>query len=125
MFIHLSAKHCYESEAGSRNQLEGASKILVYGLNTSSHVILVYCPGLCWNVLFDSSSEKAFHRGTRELNAPSPVDCKLSSWSTWGPCDPCTYQRVSYNSKPLFQSHNKRDITCLPLGYGKRSNFNS
>ncbi|XP_065717668.1 complement component C9 [Patagioenas fasciata] len=39
------------------------------------------------------SSEKAFHRGTRELNAPSPIDCKLSSWSTWGPCDPCTYQR--------------------------------
>ncbi|XP_051628319.1 complement component C9 isoform X1 [Manacus candei] len=40
-----------------------------------------------------SSSEKAFHRGTRELNAPSPIDCKLSSWSAWGPCDPCTYQR--------------------------------
>uniref|UniRef100_A0A8D0EPX1 Complement component C9 n=1 Tax=Strix occidentalis caurina TaxID=311401 RepID=A0A8D0EPX1_STROC len=39
------------------------------------------------------SSEKAFHRGTRELNAPSPIDCKLSSWSAWGPCDPCTYQR--------------------------------
>ncbi|XP_035758605.1 complement component C9 [Egretta garzetta] len=40
-----------------------------------------------------SSSEKSFHRGTRELNAPSPIDCKLSSWSTWGPCDPCTYQK--------------------------------
>ncbi|XP_039565969.1 complement component C9 isoform X2 [Passer montanus] len=40
-----------------------------------------------------SSSEKAFHRGTRELNAPSPIDCKLSSWSAWGPCDPCTNQR--------------------------------
>ncbi|KAK4815385.1 hypothetical protein QYF61_001373 [Mycteria americana] len=46
-----------------------------------------------WNVLFDSSSEKAFHRGTRQLNAPFPIDCKLSSWSAWGPCDPCTYQR--------------------------------
>ncbi|XP_050184793.1 complement component C9 [Myiozetetes cayanensis] len=40
-----------------------------------------------------SSSEKAFLRGTRELNAPSPIDCELSSWSSWGSCDPCTYQR--------------------------------
>ncbi|KAK0679052.1 CO9 protein, partial [Pygoscelis papua] len=22
-----------------------------------------------------------------------PRDCKLSSWTMWGPCDPCTYQR--------------------------------
>ncbi|NXE23328.1 CO9 protein, partial [Ardeotis kori] len=22
-----------------------------------------------------------------------PTDCKLSSWSGWGPCDPCTHQR--------------------------------
>ncbi|NWQ71283.1 CO9 protein, partial [Neopipo cinnamomea] len=22
-----------------------------------------------------------------------PIDCELSSWSTWGPCDPCTNQR--------------------------------
>ncbi|XP_010131608.1 PREDICTED: complement component C9 [Buceros rhinoceros silvestris] len=32
-------------------------------------------------------------RGKRELNAPSQINCKLSSWSAWGPCDPCIYQR--------------------------------
>ncbi|XP_074994553.1 complement component C9 isoform X2 [Calonectris borealis] len=66
----------------------------------SMHVILQLISILCnlevaASLLGESrsSSEKAFHRGTRELNAPSPVDCKLSSWSAWGPCDPCTYQR--------------------------------
>ncbi|XP_029861154.1 LOW QUALITY PROTEIN: complement component C9 [Aquila chrysaetos chrysaetos] len=66
----------------------------------SMHVILQLIPILCnievaaslWGES-GSSSEKAFHRGTRELNAPSPIDCKLSSWNAWGPCDPCTYQR--------------------------------
>uniref|UniRef100_A0A8C0AWG0 Complement component C9 n=1 Tax=Buteo japonicus TaxID=224669 RepID=A0A8C0AWG0_9AVES len=66
----------------------------------SMHVILQLIPILCnlevaaslWGES-RSSSEKAFHRGTRELNAPSPIDCKLSSWNAWGPCDPCTYQR--------------------------------
>ncbi|XP_032942132.1 complement component C9 [Catharus ustulatus] len=64
------------------------------------HVILQLIAILCnvetaTSVLGESrsSSEKAFHRRTRELNAPSPIDCKLSSWSAWGPCDPCTNQR--------------------------------
>uniref|UniRef100_U3IN55 Complement component C9 n=1 Tax=Anas platyrhynchos platyrhynchos TaxID=8840 RepID=U3IN55_ANAPP len=49
-----------------------------------------------------SSSEKAFHRETRELNAPYPIDCKLTSWSEWGPCDPCTNQRFRSRSIERF-----------------------
>ncbi|XP_066516728.1 complement component C9 [Hoplias malabaricus] len=29
-------------------------------------------------------------RKTREADSPAPIDCKMTAWSQWGPCDPCT-----------------------------------
>uniref|UniRef100_A0A8C6YQA6 Complement component C9 n=1 Tax=Nothoprocta perdicaria TaxID=30464 RepID=A0A8C6YQA6_NOTPE len=62
----------------------------------------VSCPALCCTVLSDSSSEKVFPRMRREPSAPAPIDCKLSSWSEWGPCDPCTHQRFRSRSIEKF-----------------------
>ncbi|GAA6089546.1 complement component C9 [Tachysurus ichikawai] len=33
---------------------------------------------------------QGFKRKARELNAPEPIDCKMTAWSEWAPCDPCT-----------------------------------
>ncbi|XP_036418853.1 complement component C9 [Colossoma macropomum] len=29
-------------------------------------------------------------RKVREVDAPAPIDCKMTAWSQWAPCDPCT-----------------------------------
>uniref|UniRef100_A0A8C3XIP4 Complement component C9 n=1 Tax=Chelydra serpentina TaxID=8475 RepID=A0A8C3XIP4_CHESE len=58
-----------------------------------------------------SSSKKVLHRRTRELNAPSPVDCKLSRWSEWGPCDPCSNLR--FRSRSVQQFGQFRGKRCL------------
>ncbi|KAG7314629.1 hypothetical protein KOW79_021932 [Hemibagrus wyckioides] len=33
---------------------------------------------------------QGFKREARELNSPAPIDCKMTAWSEWAPCDPCT-----------------------------------
>ncbi|XP_006029008.1 complement component C9 [Alligator sinensis] len=69
------------------------------------------------------SSETALHRDTRQLNAPSPIDCKLSSWSEWGPCDPCLNQRFRSRSIVRFGQFGGRK--CLEsLGDTQKCNSN-
>ncbi|CAM5113250.1 unnamed protein product [Eretmochelys imbricata] len=62
-----------------------------------------------------SSSKKVLHRRTREPNGQSPIDCKLTHWSEWGPCDPCSNQR--FRSRSVQQFGQFRGKQCLePLG---------
>uniref|UniRef100_A0A8D0GS55 Complement component C9 n=1 Tax=Sphenodon punctatus TaxID=8508 RepID=A0A8D0GS55_SPHPU len=57
----------------------------------------------------------SFEPNDEEAGAPSPVDCKLSSWNEWGPCDPCTNQR--FRSRSVLQFGQFGGRQCLdPLG---------
>ncbi|KAL6463572.1 hypothetical protein MHYP_G00279630 [Metynnis hypsauchen] len=38
-------------------------------------------------------------RKVREVNAPAPIDCKMTAWSQWAPCDPCT--KTMYRSRGI------------------------
>ncbi|XP_060617404.2 complement component C9-like [Anolis sagrei] len=37
----------------------------------------------------------------RELHAPPPINCLLSNWSEWGPCNPCVKER--YRSRNVLK----------------------
>lgn len=61
-----------------------------------------------------SSSKKILHRRTRDPNAPTPMDCKLSPWSQWGSCDPCSTLRFRSRSVQQFgQFGGKRCLESL------------
>ncbi|KAM3846109.1 complement component C9-like [Vipera latastei] len=40
-------------------------------------------------------------RVTRQLNAPEPIDCLLTTWSDWGPCSPCSNEK--YRSRSIVK----------------------
>ncbi|XP_044287546.1 complement component C9 [Varanus komodoensis] len=58
-------------------------------------------------------------RVTREPAAPEPIDCWLSTWSEWGPCNPCT--KESYRSRSVLRYGQFGGRPCLEsLGDRKR-----
>ncbi|KAL3988147.1 NAD(P)H dehydrogenase (quinone) [Sarotherodon galilaeus] len=62
--------------------------------------------GLCTLHLFVSSDTivdasrtpwtRAKNRRARAVNKPTPIDCRLGSWSSWTPCDSCTDRKFSF-----------------------------
>ncbi|KAM8960874.1 complement component C9-like [Pelodytes ibericus] len=55
----------------------------------------------------------------REVDAPPPIDCLLSSWSNWSECDPCT--KLRYRSRNIVKFGQYGGLRCLSsLGESQR-----
>nr|AAH95719.1 Complement component 9 [Danio rerio] len=54
-------------------------------------------------------------REVRQINDPPPVDCKMSAWSQWSPCDPCT--NTTYRSRSIEVFGQFKGTVCSnPIG---------
>ncbi|KAI7813403.1 putative complement component C9-like, partial [Triplophysa rosa] len=54
-------------------------------------------------------------RKTRDANAPASIDCKMSAWSQWTPCDPCT--NTTYRSRGIEVFGQFQGSRCIePIG---------
>ncbi|XP_015194299.2 complement component C9 [Lepisosteus oculatus] len=63
-------------------------------------------------------NSKPLQRMAREVGAPAQVDCKLSTWSPWSKCDPCSKQMFRARSVEVFGQFGGQ--TCFePLGQKK------
>eukprot|EP00079_Xenopus_tropicalis_P014200 XP_004910502.1 PREDICTED: complement component C9 [Xenopus tropicalis] len=65
------------------------------------HLILAITT-LCAFVSGEPSFSQTPKRLQREVNAPAPIDCQLSSWGSWSRCDPCTKHRYRSRSIERF-----------------------
>nr|XP_033788285.1 complement component C9 [Geotrypetes seraphini]XP_033788294.1 complement component C9 [Geotrypetes seraphini] len=68
-------------------------------------LIYVFCILECSSSVLKQSkrsADKVLDRFTREVNAPSPINCQLSTWSEWSTCDPCTQQKYRSRSIERF-----------------------
>ncbi|XP_048359938.1 complement component C9 [Sphaerodactylus townsendi] len=80
------------------------------------HAFLSLIGALCIlgaNSFVSGSKRSVLHRVTREPGAPPPIDCLLSQWGEWGPCNPCGKEKYrsrsvlkygQYGGRPCFES---------------------
>ncbi|KAK3527267.1 hypothetical protein QTP86_018615 [Hemibagrus guttatus] len=58
---------------------------------------------------------QGFKREARELNKPAPIDCKMTAWSEWAPCDPCT--KTKHRSRGIERFGQFGGQRCIePIG---------
>ncbi|XP_058881056.1 complement component C9 [Acipenser ruthenus] len=92
--------------------------------------LIVLCVSLCTLCILQSSilvygdpdtddqESKPLRRTVREVNAPAAVDCKMSPWSEWSECDPCSKKMFRSRSVETFGQF--KGLVCTqPIGDSK------
>nr|XP_055055488.1 complement component C9 isoform X1 [Misgurnus anguillicaudatus] len=81
--------------------------------------LAVLCVMLC--ILYQTNGisikdhMKGSSRKERDVNAPAPINCKMSAWSEWTPCDPCT--NTTYRSRGVETFGQFKGLRCIePIG---------
>ncbi|XP_041126417.1 complement component C9 [Polyodon spathula] len=66
----------------------------------------------------DDHESEPLKRTVREVNAPAAVDCKMSPWTEWSECDPCSEKMFRSRSIETFGQFN--GLVCnQPIGDSK------
>ncbi|XP_051949893.1 complement component C9 [Xyrauchen texanus] len=77
------------------------------------------CVMICILYKADGMSIKDNMQGStrviREINAPAQINCKMSAWSQWIPCDPCT--NTTHRSRGIEVFGQFKGVRCIePIG---------
>ncbi|XP_030622843.1 complement component C9 [Chanos chanos] len=63
----------------------------------------------------EAKSVQGTRRNTRDASDPPAIECKMSAWSDWSPCDPCTKTKYRSRSIETFGQFGARP--CMePIG---------